>query len=82
MQEAPQLLQSTVTSVNNERGQKKENEHQSDHEQLLAESVMTDMSIRYISQLEEEVQRICEENQQLQNAFEFERILNSALHQM
>ena len=56
MQEAPQLLQSTVTSVNNERGQKKENEQQSDHEQLLAESVMTDMSIRTISQLEEEVQ--------------------------
>ena len=60
MQEASEalLLQSTMTSVNNVREQQIEDEQQSDHEEVPAVSVMTEMSMSYISWLEEGVQRL------------------------
>ena len=57
------LLQTTVTCVEDAREQQTEDEQQSDHKEVPAVSVMTDMSMSYILQLEEEVQRLCEENQ-------------------
>ena len=81
MQEASEallLLQSTVTSVNNAREQQIEDEQQSDHEEVPAVSVMTEMSMSYISQLEEEVQKLCEDNQQLKDALESERLTEKA----
>ena len=59
------LLPSTVTSVNNVSEQRIEDEQQGDHEEVPAVSVMTDTSMSYISQFEEEVWRICGENQWL-----------------
>ena len=44
-------------------------------------SVMTDISMSYISQLEEEVQSLCVENQQLRNALESELLTEKVLSQ-
>ena len=51
-----------MTGVEDAREQQIEDEQQSDHEKVSAVSVMTDMSMSYISQLEEEAQRLREEN--------------------
>ena len=69
------LLQTTVTGVEDVREQQVEDEQQSDHEKV---SVMTDMSTSYISQLEEEAQRLHEENHQLKQALESEQLTEKA----
>ena len=55
-----------------------EDEQQSDHQEVPAVSVMTDVSLSYISQLEEEVQRLREENQRLKDALEAKRLTKEA----
>ena len=55
-----------------------EDEQQSDDEEVPAVSVVTDVSMSYISQLKEEVQRLCEGNQQLKDALEPERLTEEA----
>lgn len=77
--EALLLLQSTVKSVSNAREQQTEDNQQNDHEKVpVGVSVMTDMSMSCISGLEEEVQRLREENQQLKNALELEKLTEKA----
>ena len=51
--------------------------NKSDHEKV---SVMTDMSTSYILQLEEEAQRLHEENHQLKQALESEQLTEKAFN--
>ena len=69
------LLQTIVTEVEDARERQIEDEQQSDHEKV---SVMTDMSMSYISQLEEEDQRPREENHELKQALESEQLTEKA----
>lgn len=77
-QEASQallLLQTSETcGAGNEQLILEGQESESVYEEVPAMSVMTDMSMCYISQLEEEVQRLRDENRQLKNELESERL--------